>query len=825
MNNRRVVYNEAQQQFFQDVDSKNFLGKMVSKAQEFELRVTPNEQVSWANNAPKIKELLEVSGISDSYVTFEYLVPYRKSRIDCMIYGTDSQNYGNVVHIELKQWSNQTVKPDEIDANFHVKDGSAEEDIDYSVVALTGGSYKLEPHPSQQVRGYDNYLTGFIEVLSTKEIGLKGMAYCYNYSRYPKRKSTPTVLYDTRYDVLQREFRTYSKDELNEIAAEIRAKLCNGNGFSIFNKMMNSEIRNSKKLLEAASKMVEDGNYNYFSLIEEQITAKNAIMDAIRKMEKHDKSVIIVKGGPGTGKTVIALSILAELAADKKKQYNLHYATKSKPLLEGVRHQLKPDARPLFSNVLQFIPANFNANDLDVLLVDEAHRITLSPNHQYTKPEKRTDMTMVDTLINCAKVVVFFIDDKQAIRSQEIGSTEMIRDAAKKFSAKIYETELYSQFRCNGSDNYLDWLDQIMYNKKITSHFKSDEFEFKIFDDPQKLYDAIKEQDNKEGQSARICAGFCWPWSDKTDENGDLKKEVEIGSFAMPWETKDSIKPRPKGYVQWYEWAYKPEGIKQVGCIYTAQGFEFDYIGVIVGKDLRYDKSYGNLYTDITATKDPMLKRSKEGFDEYVRNIYRVLMSRGLKGCYVYFCDPEVATYFQQMMLTQKQDKQEKEFARIVEFVPKEEQYTSYLPLYTIKAACGHFGNGEMVEKLGWIKADGISRLNMNMYVVQASGHSMEPRIHDGDYCVFNRSLAGSRQGKIVLVQHHNYDDDDFGGAYSIKVYSSKKSYDEFGGWQHEKIELIPYNKDYKTIVLTPENGDEEFRVVGEFVGVINNKT
>lgn len=220
-----------------------------------------------------------------------------------------------------------------------------------------------------------------------------------------------------------------------------------------------------------------------------------------------------------------------------------------------------------------------------------------------------------------------------------------------------------------------------------------------------------------------------------------------------------------------------------------------------------------------------MLKRSKEGFDEYVRNIYRVLMSRGMKGCYVYFCDPEVATYFQQMMLTQKQDKQEKEFARIVEFVPKEEQYTSYLPLYTIKAACGHFGNGEMVEKLGWIKADGISRLNMNMYVVQASGHSMEPRIHDGDYCVFNRSLAGSRQGKIVLVQHHNYDDDDFGGAYSIKVYSSKKSYDEFGGWQHEKIELIPYNKDYKTIVLTPENGDEEFRVVGEFVGVINNKT
>ena len=159
-------------------------------------------------------------------------------------------------------------------------------------------------------------------------------------------------------------------------------------------------------------------------------------------MEQYKKSVIIVKGGPGTGKTVIALSILAELASNKKKTYNLHYATKSKPLLEGVRHQLKPEARLLFSNVLQFIPANYNANDLDVLLVDEAHRITLSPNHQYTKPEKRTNMTMVDTLINCAKVTVFFIDDKQAIRSQEIGSTEMIREAAERFSANIYETEL-----------------------------------------------------------------------------------------------------------------------------------------------------------------------------------------------------------------------------------------------------------------------------------------------------------------------------------------------------------------------------------------------
>ena len=825
MNTRRVVYNESQNQFIQDVDSYAFLGKMMAKANDLDLKVSSSEQVSWINNAPKIKELLQESGIKDSYVTFEYLVPYRNSRIDCMIYGSDASDYGNVVHIELKQWSNNSVKPDNVDANFHVKeDGIDDEDENYKVHALTGGSYELKPHPSQQVRGYDNYLTGFIEVLSTKEIGIKGMAYCYNYYRHPPRKNTPTVLYDDKYQNLLKEYRTYSKDELREIANEIKEKLCHGNGFSVFNKMMTSSIRNSKKLLEAASKMVEEGNYEYFSLIDEQITAKNSIMDAIRKMERKKKSVIIVKGGPGTGKTVIALSILAELASDKNKQYNIHYATKSKPLLEGVRHQLKPDARPLFSNVLQFIPANFNSNDLDVLLVDEAHRITLSPNHQYTKPENRTNMTMVDTLINCAKVTVFFIDDKQAIRSQEIGSTAMIRNAASNFGASIYETELYSQFRCNGSDNYLNWLDQIMYNKQITSHFKSEEFDFKIFDNPQDLYDAIKEQNDKDGQTARLCAGFCWPWSDKTDENGDLLKEVKIGSFAMPWETKDTIKPRPKGYVQWYEWAYKPEGIKQVGCIYTAQGFEFDYIGVIVGKDLRYDKETGVLYTDITATKDPTLKRSKEGFDDYVRNIYRVLMSRGMKGCYVYFCDNDVAEYFQQMMLPIPEKEKNTQKTLVIPMVSQEEQYITHLPVYTIKAACGYFEDNSIIpenEEEGWvdIREYGI-KANRNMFVVHAVGDSMLPKIKNGDLCVFELygpNNAGSRNGEIVLTECPSKDTDT-DCHYTIKKYHSEFVQNEDGVLAHSKIELIPLNKDYDVIEL---DGETSYRTIGVLKCVI----
>jgi phage repressor protein C with HTH and peptisase S24 domain len=160
------------------------------------------------------------------------------------------------------------------------------------------------------------------------------------------------------------------------------------------------------------------------------------------------------------------------------------------------------------------------------------------------------------------------------------------------------------------------------------------------------------------------------------------------------------------------------------------------------------------------------------------------------------------------------------EVVRIEPTVNDDVKYIDFLPVYSIKAACGYFGEGEQVSELGWIQVEGLGKLNRNMYVVQASGHSMEPRIKDGDYCVFRANPAGSRQGKIVLVQHLNYYDADYSGAYSIKEYSSTKAYDGDGNWQHEKIELLPLNHDYDPIIINSEDA-EDFRVIGEFVGVI----
>ena len=432
-----------------------------------------------------------------------------------------------------------------------------------------------------------------------------------------------------------------------ELAIKLKEILNAGSGLEIFNKFMQSPIKPSKKILESASKIVADSSD--FTLINEQLLARNTILSKVRNARKNnEKSVIIIKGGPGTGKTVIALHILAEIASAKHKR-SVFFSTKSKPLLEGIKNRLGKGnkSKLLFTNLNQFIPSRANENSVDVLIIDEAHRIEKTPNNHFTKQKDRTDLPQIDTLIRAAKTSIFFIDDKQVIRSTEIGSTSLIRETAQKYKCSIEEVELASQFRCNGSDNYLDWIESTLRystDKRILS--SKDNFDFKIFSSPHELYSTILEIDRRDSTTARLTAGFCWEWSNKLDSNGNLVKDIKIDDFEMPWETHFDITRPPLGYVNWYEWAYKPEGIKQVGCIYTAQGFEFDYVGVIVGKDLKFNADNDCLIGDISETKDPMLKRGNQNFDEYVRNIYRVLMTRGMKGCYVYFMDKETEKFF-----------------------------------------------------------------------------------------------------------------------------------------------------------------------------------
>ena len=657
----RILYQASQSQFIRDVERNYVSQKMRHAAEQAGIHSAENEIASWENNAPHVSRLLTQCGAKDSYVTFEFLVPFSRKRIDCMIYGTGDDNSENVIHIELKQWSNKTVGLAESDGNFTTDESTSrqQDDVIFNVEAFTGHANRIVAHPSQQVKGYQGYLSNFIEVFSNHEVELTGLAYCYNYTKNDASK--PSCLFDEKYATLLEQFPTYAKDQFDDLTGKLTRLLRKGAGISIFNKVMQSPIRPSKKLLNEVSTMIESGDISAFSLIEDQIVARNIIINKIREMRanssRNKKNIIIVNGGPGTGKTVIALHILAELAklSNNGNGLNVHYATKSKPLLEGVRAQLSTTSRMLFSNVTSFVPSSSDENSVDVLLVDEAHRIQKNANNQYTKAENRTDLSQIDTIIRAAKITVFFIDDRQAIRGVEIGSASMIREAAERWNASVEECELKSQFRCNGSDNYLNWLEQVLYNKQVTSHFDTEDFDLRIMDSPQKMYESLVEQNNVPGQTARLMAGFCWPWSTNV-VNGDLVKDVKIGTFAMPWETNDKVDRRSLrvSYPRWYEWAYKPEGIKQVGCIYTSQGYEFDYAGVIIGPDLKYDPVEDKIITDKSACKDPVLKRTQKEatmtFDDYVRNIYRVLMSRGMKGCYLYVCDKELRKYLKELI-------------------------------------------------------------------------------------------------------------------------------------------------------------------------------
>ena len=717
----RVLYNASKDEFIEDVMTKKFFPKMKKTASLYHIGFGDSELNSWQNNAPQIQNLLILAKVpSDTHVSFEYRIPHGSSRIDCMLYGVGNDHRSNVIHLELKQWGNNSVSEMYSTGVFKVE-------------ALTGRHFQPVAHPSQQVANYQQYLTDYVEVFQD-ECTLNGMAYCYNYYS----TADPHALYSDHYRIILDKFPLYSGDQIGELAMKINQLLCLGDGLRIFNNVQDSPIRPSKNLLDAAANMFR--GITEFSLLEDQLTASGAIFGEIDKtISSSGKTVIIVKGGPGTGKTVIALHILAQLA-QQGKYPNSFFTTRSKALRNNLRIKLKDvqiannrvgDAGNLVRDIFDFKPYNYKENELDVLLVDEAHRISKSSNFQTDKKYETTYLSQVISLIYCAKVCVFFIDDHQAITSSEIGTSAMIKAAADNYldrikservsfleeikkkkkslerlnirrqgilvkeeemsrsafihaltdvegriakkqdeikkeacvndvvtsftgNVNILDFELKSQFRCNGSDNYLDWLDEVLYKSsdKVRTSFEEKDFDFKLFDSPHELYKSIRKLDDPHGakkRTARLAAGYCWDWKGELTPDGDITKEVVIGDFAMPWETLKT----PRGpYRDMYAssadtWAVEPAGINQIGCVFSIQGLEIDYIGVIIGPDLTFDKEIGCLKAIPGITHH---MNSGGDPDKYVKNIYRVLLSRGKRGCYVYSCDPSVTEYLRECL-------------------------------------------------------------------------------------------------------------------------------------------------------------------------------
>ena len=294
MVNRNVIYGEHQDVFFQDILLNKVADKMrLATENRSGFKVSNSEFRSWQNSPLAIKNLIELSGLTDLYISFEYQVPYTQKRIDCMIYGKGTNDKNYVAHIELKQWD--TVQTTSIEGNF--------------VETYTGRPNNRVPHPSQQVKGYHDYLLGFVEILEEDNFGLYGCAYCHNYTRIDGEG-----LYDPIYNKINSEFPVFGANDIEDLSLKIKNLFKEGKGFEVFNKFMSSPIKPSKKILESASKIV--ANRSDFTLLNDQIIARNTILSKVRNARKNnEKSVVIINGGPGTGKTVIALHLLAEIAS------------------------------------------------------------------------------------------------------------------------------------------------------------------------------------------------------------------------------------------------------------------------------------------------------------------------------------------------------------------------------------------------------------------------------------------------------------------------------------------------------------------------------
>jgi uncharacterized protein len=614
------LYAGSAEEFANDILKGDLADKLTTAFEAYYYKPpTSSERESWVNSLQAVNGAIGLASLTDNEIVVEYELPYTNMRIDCLLFGKDNHDKGNVVLLELKQWSN-------------VEDCQ----IENNVITWMGGARTMEPHPSYQVAGYHWYLLDFKAAFEEEPpLILSSVAYCHNYASGEK------VLLDAKFSSMLREFPLFTKVDAHRLADYLKSRLGRGSGVAVFNRFSDSPVRPSKKLLEHTKRMIE--GQRVFNLVGEQVTAYNTIIDRANKCTSSErKSVIIVRGGPGTGKSVIALNVIAELLS---KGQAVYHATGSKAFTTTLRKIVQRRAANLFRYFNSF--AGFERNQIPVLVCDEAHRIRRTRVGRFTPKELRTGRPQIDELIEAAKVSIFFIDDYQIVRPEEIGSSELIRNAAGRLADDVFEFELKTQFRCSGSDGYLNWLDNVLDIRSTANRMltKREKMEFRIFDGPNKLYEEIKRKNSAEPNSARMVAGYCWPWSDPNPD-GTLKEDVVIGDFRITWEAKNEARFLAPGIPRAALWAYDPNGVNQMGSIYTIQGFEFDYVGVVFGGDLVYDWELKSWIGKPDNSADAMVKRDRDRFTRNVKNAYRVLMTRGMKGCYVYFMDKGTERYF-----------------------------------------------------------------------------------------------------------------------------------------------------------------------------------
>lgn len=613
-----IVYEATAKKFISDVDSNQILTEIEKAFQDKLGRgIPPSEVSAYTNSLPHMERVVRRSNVAeDCGILIEYKIPLTNFRIDFVIAGTDAQGNKNFVIVELKQWQKAIVA-----------------EGDGLVESYTGSGQRIVTHPSYQALRYKDFISDFNEVIYGGAVKAYSCAYLHN---YPTKEPEP--LLDSKYEKVIQGSPIYFRDDQSKLEAYLAKYVKHGKGMNILYEINNGKIRPSKKLIDHVSSMFE-GNQNYILLDEQKVAFETARSIANKK----EKSVVIIKGGPGTGKSVISVNLVSSLLKDG---LNAIFVAPNSSFRDALIKRLTREhpaqrIKNIFKGSAAFYDSN--ENEFDVLVVDEAHRLKKRGAFMYQ------GQNQVDDVIKASKTSIFFIDDDQAVRPEDIGTVKELKKIAQLNDAKIYEMELTAQFRCAGAEGYINWINDVLQIKETANYDGWDKksFDFKIFDNPNDLREAINKK-SKQNNAARILAGYAWEWTSASAGNNDGEvKDVVIPEFdfSMPWNS------RKIGTT----WAIDDRGIEQVGCIHTSQGLEFDYVGVIVGDDLSFNNEQKVFSTDYKKYKDKTgkkgLQEKPEELNRLVRNIYKVLMTRGMKGCYIYFTDKETEKYFKSRLL------------------------------------------------------------------------------------------------------------------------------------------------------------------------------
>lgn len=611
-----LAYLATKDQFLQDAPRIEDIVRLEVK-KKLNLNVGPSEYEAWRNSLGNAMfhamntELIP----DDAGVAIEYRLNGRRFRIDFMISGENSKGKESVVIVELKQWT---------DVQFS--------DLSEHVKTYLGGRLSDERHPSYQAWSYLSHLQLFNEYVYEKKLDMSACAYLHNCA-------DGAVVGNSRYENELRRAPVFLKGDIEGLREHVKAHIVQGSGTDLLERIDGAAIRPSQQLADAVGGMLN--GKEEFVLLDDQKTVLEKIIRASNKSLKGPKQVIIVNGGPGTGKSVISINALARLTSQR---LNVRYVTPNaapRTVYESkLKNVITGDVfKHLFSGSGSFVELQKDA--FDTLIVDESHRLTAKSGFM-----KNLGENQIKEIIHSARTSVFFIDEAQKVTWADIGEISEIEDFAKVAGAEVEHLTLQSQFRCGGSDDYMAWLDNILEVRPSDGQlFSRDRFDFKIVDSPTQLHKLVKEK-NKINNKSRLVAGYCWNWISKKDPRLFDIEFPQFG-FKMRWNLTSYGNA----------WIIDSNSINEVGCIHTCQGLEVDYIGVIVGSDLRVKDDHIITDPSARAKTDKSLKGFKKELkgdpvatelkaDEIIRNTYRTLMSRGMKGCYVYFTDEATAKYF-----------------------------------------------------------------------------------------------------------------------------------------------------------------------------------